>query len=240
VPVCALCAWAQHVPLTEKTAVAGHCAQILEFFSLMEVMRFEITKEYNFAKEMETRSAPTAPTCSPDLDQNRNRNSIVCGRVSDECCRADSIRRSLRVPIPCSVCGLVGELWTPWGSPNEAAMGPSGPCSMCPAAPLVLEYSTECVRYAQLRVLGVGPGPGVRCCSFNWHGVPAITKIVTHPIFLRSTEAAPIVSLALAASAPRSGLTPPHLRRDLGSPRHICAGIWAHPATSAPGLVTAC
>ena len=27
----------------------------------MEVMRFEITKEYNFAKEMENRSAPAAP-----------------------------------------------------------------------------------------------------------------------------------------------------------------------------------
>ncbi len=66
----------------------------------MEVMRFEITKEYNFAKEMENRSAPAAPIAPEWIGSELQ--SIVCGLrpTIRECAAvADSIP-SLRVAIP--------------------------------------------------------------------------------------------------------------------------------------------
>ena len=103
---CALCAFGTACAADGKndhTAQRpGRCAQILEFFSLMEVMRFEITKEYNFAKEMENRSAPAAPI-APEWNRIgiAIRSCSVCVQSSIRGCAAvaDSIR-SLRVAIP--------------------------------------------------------------------------------------------------------------------------------------------
>jgi hypothetical protein len=86
-------------------------------------------------------------------------------------------------------------------------------------------------RAGKVRVKGVSTRCGYPCVPRQpVVGRPTTVTGRTSQLTARGT---PVIA---ATSAPRLGLSLPHLHRDCARPCHICAGTRLTPATSAPGL----